>query len=69
MACNYTRAYCWTYPESTKINARRQTSIIKEARCYRYSKHEGSKTIYKLIHYINRIKVYYLKFKLKSGNL
>ena len=69
MACNYTRAYCWTYPESTKINARRQTSIIKEARSYRYSKHEGSKTICKLIDYINRIKMYYLKFKDKHGNL
>ena len=69
MACNYTRAYCWTYPESTKINARRQTSIIKEARSYRNSKHEGSKNICKLIHYINRIRAYYFKFKAKGGNL
>lgn len=69
MACNYTRAYCWTYPESTKINARRQTSIIKEARSYRYSKHEGSKTICKLISYINRIKAYCLKLKAKGGDL
>lgn len=66
MACNYTRAKAWTYPESTKRNAVRQTSILKEARAYRYSKHEGSKDISKVVHYINRIKAYYLKLRDKK---